>query len=75
MRALRRWMRKARCRAKYGKACPHGGHYGGKRRNRMSAVQTHAQTHPIEEPDEHKEPPAGSHKAKKRATASDKADA
>ena len=48
---------------------PHGGHYGRKRRNRMSVVQTHAQTHPIEEPDEHKEHQAGAHKATKRSTA------
>ena len=54
-------MRKARCRAKYGKACPHGGHYGGKRRNRMSAVQAHEQTHPIN--DEHKQH-AGAHKSR-----------
>ena len=75
MRALRRWTRKAKCRRKYGKACPHGGHYGGKRRNRMSAIQTHAQTHPIEEPDERKEHQAGAHKATKRSTAAARADA
>jgi len=41
----------------------------------MSAIQTHAQTYPIEEPDERKEQPAGAHKATKRSTASAKADA
>lgn len=35
-------MRKARCRAKYGRACPHGGHYGGKRRSSITHAQTHA---------------------------------
>jgi hypothetical protein len=70
MRALRRWTRKAKCRLKYGKACPHGGHYGGKRRNRMSAVQP--LTHAGSDAKEHREP---AHKATKRASAKVKADA
>lgn len=49
MRALRRWVRKARCRAKYGPACPHGGHYGGKRRNSLTAAHTHLRKRPDEE--------------------------
>lgn len=60
-------MRRARCRVKYGKACPHGGHYGGKRRNRSSAVPpaTHAAK-------DHHQP---AHRATKRTTADASADA
>jgi len=70
MRALRRWTRRARCRAKYGKACPHGGHYGGKRRNRASV--TPADTHARKEPTA---PHAPAHKTKKRSIADVSADA
>lgn len=70
MRALRRWMRKARCRAKYGKACPHGGHYGGKRRNRASVTPT--DTHARKEA---KAAQAPAHKSRKRSIADVSADA
>lgn len=69
MRALRRWIRKARCRAKYGRACPHGGHYGGKRRNSVTAVQTHA--HKPSKEDHH----APAHRAEKRSIDDARADA
>ncbi len=74
MRALRRWMRKARCRAKYGRACPHGGHYGGKRRNSVTSAQTHARKPTKESKDsmEHRTP---AHKARKRSIADVNADA
>gem|GEM_PF-4754292 len=73
-------MRKARCRAKYGRACPHGGHNGGKRRNSLTSVQTHARkgTKASTESKESKDssehhPPA--HKARKRSIADANADA
>lgn len=68
MRALRRWVRKARCRAKYGKACPHGGHYGGKRRNSVSSVQPQTLL-----PKDHGG--AAAHRARKRSTDDANADA
>jgi hypothetical protein len=72
MRALRRWIRKARCRAKYGRACPHGGHNGGKRRNSVTSAQTHARK-PAKDSGESHHPPA--HRAKKRAIDRARADA
>ncbi len=73
MRALRRWMRKARCRAKYGRACPHGGHYGGKRRNSLTAAHTHAKNLAKESNVEEHHAPA--HRAEKRSIDSARADA
>jgi hypothetical protein len=64
MRALRRWMRTARCRVRYGRACPHGGHYGGKRRNSLTHLATHAQSGTDEKDQkELKEHRAPAHKA------------
>jgi hypothetical protein len=70
-------MRKARCRAKYGRACPHGGHYGGKRRNSLTSAQTHArkQTKDSKDPKDSKEHRTPAHKAKKRSIADANADA
>ena len=82
MRALRRWIRKARCRAKYGRACPHGGHYGRKRRNSVTAVQVHARKSAKESKvtkaskvskEEHHHAPA--HRAEKRSIDRARADA
>ncbi len=74
MRALRRWMRKVRCRAKYGPACPHGGHYGGKRRNSLTAAHTHVHKSPDEESDS-KDHQAPGHRAENRTIDPTRADA
>ena len=73
MRALRRWIRKVRCRAKYGRACPHGGHYGGRRRNSVTAAQTHARQPSKESKEEQHHAPA--HRADKRLIDRARADA
>jgi len=70
MRAFRRWIRKARCRAKYGRACPHGGHFGGRRRNSVTAAQPNAQK-PSKEEQHH----APAHRADKRLIDRARADA
>jgi hypothetical protein len=70
MRAFRRWIRKVRCRAKYGRACPHGGHVGGRRRNSVTAAQTNARK-PSKEEQHH----APAHRADKRLIDRARADA